>query len=545
MLDTEWIVLDLETTGFSKPIYVVELAAQRMRGWSADGGPFRRLVNHGEEIPGEASRVHGYTKEILERDGCRPFEVYKDFAKYVGPRPLVSYNTSYDLDEVLHPEWRRLGIGAIGEFGFCALRLTQRLLDPTPAGNVKLQTLRQFYNLPERGAHTAAGDVATVIDLLQAVLRPIAERRGLTSWAKIKAYAKEEWFPSRLTFGKYKGRDFRDAAHDADLRSWLDWLSRSTNDRSSRMGHWYLGALQTTDLEPDEVLISASSVASDERNEVGAGVVLFSDPELRILRELIEAARARLANVEAEHSGLRAAVDEVQGRLFVRLQPLYQERDALRLRIRYRQVYLRQLLEAGDDACEGVRAEFERENARTEREYNEAGRHAQSRREMSSEEQAELRSVYRKLCGVYHPDLAMQDPERRAAHENLTKVITEAKERGDIGTLREVSQDPKAYMAAQGWTAFDFSDAGQVKALRRLYRALQADILASLEALGTLRSSPEHELWLLVRSRPAVLDEVCESQARELRIEIAKLEKEAAQLREEILELTGGTESAI
>ena len=85
MLDTEWVVLDVETTGFSTPIYVVELAAQRMRGWSADGGPFRRLVNHGAEIPGEASRVHGYTKEILERDGCHPFEVYRDFAEYVGP----------------------------------------------------------------------------------------------------------------------------------------------------------------------------------------------------------------------------------------------------------------------------------------------------------------------------------------------------------------------------------------------------------------------------------------------------------------------------
>ena len=42
-----------------------------------------------------------------------------------------------------------------------------------------------------------------------------------------------------------------------------------------------------------------------------------------------------------------------------------------------------------------------------------------------------------------------------------------------------------------------------------------------------------------------MLDEVCESQARELRIEIAKLEKEATQLRMNILELTGGTECEI
>ena len=39
--------------------------------------------------------------------------------------------------------------------------LAQRLMDPVPAGNCKLQTLRQYYRLPERGAHTALGDVET------------------------------------------------------------------------------------------------------------------------------------------------------------------------------------------------------------------------------------------------------------------------------------------------------------------------------------------------------------------------------------------------
>jgi DNA polymerase-3 subunit epsilon len=55
-----WILLDTETTGFAAPVFVVELAAQRMRGWTADGEPFRKLLNQNQEIPAEASRVHGY-----------------------------------------------------------------------------------------------------------------------------------------------------------------------------------------------------------------------------------------------------------------------------------------------------------------------------------------------------------------------------------------------------------------------------------------------------------------------------------------------------
>ena len=59
MNHTPWLLLDTETTGFKPPIFVVELAAQRMRGWEPEGLPFRRLLNHGVAIPPEAARVNG------------------------------------------------------------------------------------------------------------------------------------------------------------------------------------------------------------------------------------------------------------------------------------------------------------------------------------------------------------------------------------------------------------------------------------------------------------------------------------------------------
>jgi hypothetical protein len=92
------------------------------------------------------------------------------------------------------------------------------------------------------------GDVETVIDLLGEVLQPIAEDQGLATWNDVCAFTKEDWFPSRIAFGKFKGRDFRDATDDEQLRRWLVWLSESSNERSARMGKWYFSQLdaQTT-----------------------------------------------------------------------------------------------------------------------------------------------------------------------------------------------------------------------------------------------------------------------------------------------------------
>ena len=261
MKDTPWILVDTETTGIRPPIFVVEIGAQRMRGWEPEGPPFQRLLNQNRDIPPEAARVHGYTREILERDGGPAEAVYEAFAEYAGELPLVAYNLQYDLDQVLRPEWKRLGISQIGGRGFCALRLAQRLLDPVPAGNCKLQTLRQYYRLPQRGAHTALGDVETVVDLLGQVLRPLAEQRGLDSWQSVCDFTTQDWYPTRIAFGAFKGRLFWDAETDATMHGWLVRLSHSTNRRNAASGRWYLSQLAEgkrpdTILRPTEANIS-------------------------------------------------------------------------------------------------------------------------------------------------------------------------------------------------------------------------------------------------------------------------------------------------
>ena len=349
-----WVLLDTETNGIQAPIYVVEIGAQKMKGWLPDGPPFRRLLNHNANISPEASRVNGYTREILERDGDDPLAVYRDFAAYAGGLPVVAYNLAFDWDNVLLPEWQRLGIAPIGQRGWCALELARRLLDPVPAGNCKLQTLRQFYRLPERGAHTALGDVQTVVDLLGTVLRPLAEARGLHTWADLVAVTESTWFPSLIAFGKFKGRNFREATADSELHGWLRWLTGSSNARSASMGRWYLAQLETGAPQQAAVGVAASDSAAGSALEGGSAVVLYLSPQKAELQHLITAARDRLAELEAEYTTQKHAVDVALARLFQALRPHYQRRDQLQLNVDFRRKYLDALMQAGDEEAEQV-----------------------------------------------------------------------------------------------------------------------------------------------------------------------------------------------
>jgi DNA polymerase-3 subunit epsilon len=526
-----WILLDTETTGLKPPIFVVELAAQRMRGWEPEGPPFRRLLNQNRDIPPEAARVHGYTREILERDGDTPQQVYAEFAAYAADLPLVAYNLSYDLDQVLLPEWQRLGITPIGTPGFCALRLAQRLLDPVPAGNCKLQTLRQYYRLPERGAHTGLGDVETVVDLLQQVLKPLAHQRGIKTFQQLQAFASETWYPSRIAFGKHKGRHFTEARQDTELYRWLEWLAGSSNPRSAEMGRWYLRQLeQAADEDLAAVLVEPTS----------SELVIYSNPELAALRRLIAEARTRLAELETEFTRERHAVDQVQARLFEMLRPEYQQRDQMRLVIRYRRRYLDSLMQEGEEAAAKTADAYQEARQETDREYEQAAEDSQRKaRELSEEDQRSLKKLWSKLVRLYHPDRFTDDPEKQAIYQRLTAEINQARNRGDLKRLREIADDPNGFLLRMGLDGLDFADDDQLPKLRQLYESLQGQILALLDNLESLRESADYELYLSSTKDPDWLANSARQHAEALKTQISELEQEAKQLAEEIEGLVG------
>lgn len=545
MTGKQWVLLDIETTGLSAPIFVVELAAQRMRGWCPEGERFRKLLNQNQDIPSEASRVHGYTREILERDGDPPIHVYREFAEHAGNLPLVSFNLEYDLDEVLKPEWKRLHISPIGSAGFCALRLAQRLLDPVPAGNCKLQTLRQYYRLPERGGHTALGDVQTVADLFEGVLRPIADRRGLDSWEKLAAYASEVWYPSRIVFGKYKGRSFQEARQDDGLRRWLDWLASSSNARSAKMGRWYLRRLELmAERHGEDSAFAVSGIEPVSRRVESwsdaerAKVVLYNDPELEQLRHLVAGARARLAELEVEYTRKKSRVDAVQAILVRKLRAFYQDRDRLRLIVDYRKRYLDSLLRGDEEEAKEFEENYENARRESDKDYEDTAATVGRQKQLTAEDVAELTRLWKKLVKLYHPDRFAHQPDKLVTYEKLTSAINRAKDNGDVAKLREIANDPHGFILRQGWASLDFSDEVELTQLRRLHEALQLEIIAVLESLNRLRESPDYELCRLSEERPGLLEELATERTKMLEKESADLEKQARRLAKEIKDLS-------
>ena len=91
MKDSLWVLVETEATGSGVPEFAIGVSAQRMRGWMPEGPPFHRLLDRNVDIPPEATRAHGYTREILERDGEPAEAVYEAFADYVQELPLVAY----------------------------------------------------------------------------------------------------------------------------------------------------------------------------------------------------------------------------------------------------------------------------------------------------------------------------------------------------------------------------------------------------------------------------------------------------------------------
>lgn len=542
MNHTPWVLLDTETSGITAPIYAVEIGAQKMRGWLPDGPPFRRLLNHNADIAPAASRVNGYTREILERDGDDPAAVYADFAAYAGALPLVAYNLRFDLDDVLLPEWQRLGLSPIGQRGFCALELARRLLDPVPAGNCKLQTLRQYYRLPERGAHTALGDVETVVDLMNTVLRPLGQARGLHTWADVLAFTQAEWFPSLLAFGKFKGRNFREATTDAKLLNWLHWLAGSSNARSARMGQWYLTQLEAADAgvaneagQPNQPVIGVPA----DGVSAAAGVVLYLSPQRAELQQFITAARNRLAELEADFTGQKHAVDVTQAQLFRALKTHYQRRDRLKLLIAHRRKYLDVLLQAGDEEAEQVTEAHAQARQQSDAEYAQAEAEATTKKALTEDQAKEMKEIWRKLVKAFHPDRCGDDPNKRQAQEWLTAEINQARDRGDMERLREIAKDPDAFLLKHSLAPLSQDESTDVVRLRMLLDSLQQRILETLDALNDLQESSGYELHQHTQQDSSFFEATVDDHIQALEAEMTNMETEATHLAEEIEQLTG------
>jgi hypothetical protein len=180
-----------------------------------------------------------------------------------------------------------------------------------------------------------------------------------------------------------------------------------------------------------------------------------------------------------------------------------------------------------------------------DKDYEEMAAAMDKKKLLTTEQEAELTQLWKKLVKLYHPDRFANDPDKLETYHKLTAAINQAKDNGDIETLREIAEDPHGFILRQGWAKLDFKDVEELAQLKRLHETLQKEIAMVTESLKQLRESPDYELCQLAEQKPGVLDELAAERSKQLEIENEELEVQAERLAKEIKKLSGQSSSRI
>jgi DNA polymerase-3 subunit epsilon len=307
------------------------------------------------------------------------------------------------------------------------------------------------------------------------------------------------------------------------------------------MGRWYLKQLDNGCGLEDAAFLDLQIQEDPSGTSIAAGLMVFQQPEMELYQRLVEASRNRLAELELQYGIEKSKVDSVRSKLFAVLRAMYQERDRLRLLVRFRKAFIDRLLAEGEDVAGATADDYQRETAEKDREYDSTASALEGKRQLNEDETTRLKQLWKKLVRMFHPDLHEQDPEKRKTYELLTQAINEARDRGDIELLERIAKDPQAFILKQGWASISLDAGRGLKELRSLYEHLQARILEMIETLDELRASAEMEIYRKFEQDEQVIDRIGAAQREELEQEIAALENEARAREEEIEELVGSS----
>ncbi|HWD43543.1 MAG TPA: DEDD exonuclease domain-containing protein [Actinomycetota bacterium] len=172
LLDVEFVVLDLETTGGS-PAHdrITEVGAVKIRGGEVLG-TFHTLVNPEVPIPPLISALTGITNPMVA--DAEPIEVVLPcLLEFLGGAVLVAHNASFDR-RFVQANLERHGYQRIPNRVVCTARLARKLLPRDEVPNVRLATLAAYLGATVTPCHRALTDAQATVDVFHSLL----ERAG-------------------------------------------------------------------------------------------------------------------------------------------------------------------------------------------------------------------------------------------------------------------------------------------------------------------------------------------------------------------------------
>lgn len=170
LLSTDFVILDFETTGL-RDAQIVQIGVIDRQGQPL----MNTLVNPGQPIPAEVSRVHGITDDMVS-DSPGFGSLYVQLSVLLAGRVIVAYNASYD-EGVLKGVCQRHGLPMPRARRWdCAMRAYARFYGAWNAGrrSYTWQSLSKAcaqQSIQVNGAHSAVGDCLMTLRLIEAMAR--------------------------------------------------------------------------------------------------------------------------------------------------------------------------------------------------------------------------------------------------------------------------------------------------------------------------------------------------------------------------------------
>ncbi len=210
---------DLETTSTEVATTTPTQACLVLRQGTADYVLLNTLVNPGQHIDEEASRITGITNAMVANATGYPqvAEYIQRLVEYYRPQYVVGYNIiQFDLPIIDRCCGSEVFKGTVP---IDVLNAAMRYFPTCPS--FKLGDMyHQFVGKPLEGAHDASADVVGCIELLFAML-PYVQ-------ASLSDVATDLQTPrpySRLPIGKYKGTPLKNIP-----KSWAKWMAVNATD---------------------------------------------------------------------------------------------------------------------------------------------------------------------------------------------------------------------------------------------------------------------------------------------------------------------------
>jgi DNA polymerase-3 subunit epsilon len=297
--DTEYAIIDLETTGFSPKHHhrIIEVGVVRADWRGNVLFEYGTLVNPQRDVG--ATDVHGITAQDVA-DAPLFADVVGDVQNALRGAVVVAHNALFDLRFLCH-ECLQADAPLPDILSLCTLSLARMVAPALPCR--KLGVLCDHFGVPLEHAHCALDDARATATLLAVMLGTLGEPAGKVQWdelgARLIASEFRSW-PEIAPSGRQFQRSDAAARRREASKGLVALFSRlpAHNDTYNCTDE-YLAVLERA-LEDREISEEEVESLGSIAHELDMDVDEVGDAHRRFLRDLVQAAWADGGLTEAE-----------------------------------------------------------------------------------------------------------------------------------------------------------------------------------------------------------------------------------------------------